>query len=192
MPKKVTEIFTNLFSNKSCSSRAEKLVTDAAPLDDQYERTLSGHLSDDKTKTPVAGATAASPLASTDRRIDLQASHNAVSTSSASTVRLADDDKSLEPHEMPGLDIALSDLRATTAQPPALPQCVNNTQGYNVYQFSQVSGLHIGSVYNISQQQQQQQLNQQIRDRSPEILTSAELPSTPFRKTKTIDGECVI
>lgn len=190
MFKKITDIRSNhrlhaSFNRKSSTAPNQhrddddvgELVTDAAPLDDQYERHLLAVGKDDEETTRR------STTDTVEKPTDESLLHRAT-------------DKSLlEPSELPALDIVvstspqarhrahsfLSDNSSCAGDLSPMPMglATNNTLANNVYQFSQINGLHIGSVYNIATDQQQQQ---------DAPSTSADT-TTPYKRTKTIDGE---
>lgn len=192
MPKKVSEILSNLFAKSRQTSTSSssttpstidvdpgQLTTDAAPLDDAYESQL---LDDQKKEIEVFEESSSGAVAiETGQRPDThpfpERNLQATSGNANEVVAFSPSGKSsldVEPFQMPGLDITRD---PGYGSPAMQPLAVNNTQGYNVFQFSQISGLHIGSVYN-------------IKNEAP--ATSSEMrpnrTDEPFRRTKTIEG----
>lgn len=184
----MTEILSNLFSKSRQSSTtsssaptttndgdAGQLVTDAAPLDDVYE----AQLKDDQAKEVdvfVDDETSTVAIATPNDEKQMGGVRNedgALSPISGQGSRFLD----VEPFQMPGLDVIRDPGLGSTAA--LQPRSVNNTQGYNVFQFSQISGLHIGSVYN-------------IKNEAPVTAASSEMrpnrADEPFRRTRTIEG----
>lgn len=195
MPKKVSELFSNLFSKSRQTSTSSantptnerdpgQLTTDAAPLDDAYESQL---LDDQKKEielfeeSPDASSGAVAIVAgqrTESKQLPARNIAEPIGGHSNEFLALSPSCKGsldVEPYQMPGLDVIRD---PGLGSPSVQPVAVNNTQGYNVFQFSQISGLHIGSVYN-------------IKNEAPAASTEMRPNRTdePFRRTKTIEGE---
>lgn len=159
MPKNVTSIFNSLFSK----SRSGKLVTDAAPLpDNDVDEVL--------VASPRSQATAnhSAQIPSVNHNGNSNPGSSSVSTELTkyeSDINGASE-FAVMPHQANNSPIPLTNSVA-----------VNNTQAHNVYQFSQINGLHIGTVYNIANT-----LDKPTVDKRPKS-------GEPIRKTKSIDGE---
>lgn len=152
MPKTVTSIFNSLFSK----SRSGKLVTDATPLDDE-------DLVDSQTTTNHSGQIPSASVSSINHNGNSNPGSPSVSNELAKYE--SDINGAIMPHQA---DISPIPMTNNTV-------AVNNTQAHNVYQFSQINGLHIGTVYNIAN-------TQPSVDKRPKS-------GEPIRKTKSIDGE---
>lgn len=189
MPKKVSELFSNLFNksrqtsatSSSCGANVGELTTDAAVLDDAYDAQLDEKKGVEVFEEPQTSDMSSAVAIASRRRLfsNPLPSGNDDNVSeemsrSAGVVGCCD----VEPYLMPGLDIVRDP--AVGFGPPAMPMAVNNTQGYNVFQFSQISGLHIGSVYNITNEAAPEKAQSEMRpNRTDE----------PYRRTKTIEGK---
>lgn len=157
MPKSVSSIITTLFK-----SRSGKLVSDAEPLDDPKEN---------EGESSVSSETNVSTIVSTEFTSD----------DNISKPKPTDSESTSEGTEI--VPVSAAGVLVSTVPTNAVePSNVNNTlavqstvQGYNVYQFSQINGLHIGSVFNI------QQPNPETPEKRPKS-------GEPIRKTTTIDG----
>lgn len=147
---KKSKIFANLFGK----SKTNKLETDSVPIpDNESVDILSNQLVAQRSDSNVSSIPS----------MFLQQQSNSSVSSNPS----------------PGAEIVPSELQLEISETAASTSSVNNnlalnhTQGYNVYQFSQINGLHIGSVYTINTNSQS--------DRRPK-------PGEQIRRTKTIDG----
>lgn len=171
MPKKVSSILSGLFSK----SRPGKLTTDASPLpdDDPIDADkASGEDPQSSSEIMTTGldSVVVTPLNSTEltkfmpsRAEEGGDGGNALSPSVA------------ENHLVP----AAAAVNNTMA--------VNNIQGQNVYQFSQISGLHIGSVFNIQPPPPATTPPVSLEERT----SASRLPpksGEPIKKTINIDG----
>lgn len=150
MPKTVTSIFNSLFSK----SRSGKLVTDAAPLDDVDEDLV------DDSQTPTNNSTQILPASVSSTRQNGNSNPGSPSVSTELTKYESDLDGGTNNSSIPMTNNSVA---------------VNNTQAHNVYQFSQINGLHIGTVVNIAN-------TQPSVDKRPKS-------GEPIRKTKSIVGE---
>lgn len=157
MPKKVTSIFNSLFSK----SRSGKLVTDAAPLDDEednWDGQQTNHHSSEIASASVSSTndTTTPSRGSSSVRTEIVKYEQDINSSSETNAS----NSAMSPIPMTNNTVA-----------------VHNTQAQNVYQFSQISGLHIGTVFNIANT-----LDTPTVDKRPKS-------GEPIRKTKSIDGE---
>lgn len=160
MPKTVTSIFNSLFSK----SRSGKLVSDAAPLDDVEEDLVDSQTTDNhSTQIPSTS------VSSTNHNDNPNPGSSSVST------ELSKYDSDING----ATESALMTHQANNSPNPRPNHsvAVNNTQAQQVYQFSQINGLHIGTVYNIANT-----LDKPAADKRPKS-------GEPIRKTKSIDGE---
>lgn len=193
MPKKVSELFSNLFSKSrqpSTSSTTSpthdggELVTDAAPLDDVYAS--SQQPDDEKKEVELFDEMPAEMHSGAVAIIDRQRQGSSQLATGSTEPMMRNDvaafspnvksNLDVEPFQMPGLDV-IRDPGLGSSPAIHQPLAVNNTQGYNVFQFSQISGLHIGSVYNITHE---------ASSASSEMRPNR--TDEPFRRTKTIEG----
>lgn len=172
MPKNVASILGGLFSK----SRSGKLTTDAAPLPDE-------------PVPPPSSSSSSSPDLTSGGAADISTSSTA-STDLAklreSTAEYVDDTGALVPVENQLANVATT-VAAVACNTTNNTMAVQNTQGHHVYQFSQISGLHIGSVFNIQSAPPPPPPN----GRMATVPAASRLPprtGEPIKRTTTIDG----
>lgn len=156
MSNKITNVFQNLFSKSRTNKN--KLATDAAPV--SHPTIIQPTSSESRTNTNTAMMIPS--LSPTNLSMDESPFAVERQLSNVSTASSIPSD-SLEPFPSRGLQQQITN---------------SSHQAYSVYQFTNVNGLHIGSVYNINSPQSPAA----NRDRRPKT-------GEPIRKTKSIDGK---
>lgn len=151
MSNKITNVFQNLFSKSRTNNN--KLATDAAPVS---HPTASENQTNNNRAMMIPSSLSSPPIDEPPFAIDRQLSN----VSTASSVPT----DSFEPFPNRSLQQQITN---------------SSHQAYSVYQFTNVNGLHIGSVYNINNSLS----SAGNTDRRPKS-------GEPIRKTKSIDGKC--